>query len=722
MRFNVGRNAFNRGNCLILAGLLITLILQACSNGSNQDDGTVSKDKFSAPLPSAVSALAVDETNLVVGVVVDGGDPQACTNLTVDQVNATYSCSISLPGGVHTLALIYSIIEDPYGTVQVATTSGVEVEVIVGQTTSANFSNVIITYIDSDGDGANNIDELNNGTDPTVADLFVVTGVTPAANSLINGTTPIVITFSQSVNPDSISITGSMISTLGIQTSFNEDYTVLTVTTLDRWVSGNQELVVNGSSEPAGIELTTLTLEYTVDTVAPTFVVTPASGSAIQNTRTISIVFSESMDTDSFNASGSLWDESNQGGWSQTNSANDTLTLGPTTTWSDGLKTLVISISDLAGNALSTTGIDYTVDAVLPVASVSPLSGGALAQSESIVIQFTESMDIDSLNGSGSLWDQSNQGVWSYTNNNNDTLTISPVSQWNLGSGNLTIDIMDLVGNALETLNINYSVGCDAGLTPCSGACVDLSADTANCGSCGRVCGGVANASASACTSGNCEIVSCNSGFGDCNSQFDDGCEVNTTNDSANCGGCNNNCIDNVTCTADSCVDSQCLNSPDDSQCNDIIGSWGACGNFAGACTVSGTRTRTITPRICTPTGCTSGTPYNETEACTRPDQTGSVCSTTYGAWSACGGFTSTCDETGSQSRTVTTYTCQAESCGSPVNAVEARLCTRNTDGNSCNSGAGTCSNGSCVQTNPCGPNQVWCGGTICVTPPQVCP
>ena len=63
--------------------IVLALALSACSQKSSQDKVTVSGDTLSAPLPSAL--LAVDETNLVVGVVVDGGTPQTCANLSVNQ-------------------------------------------------------------------------------------------------------------------------------------------------------------------------------------------------------------------------------------------------------------------------------------------------------------------------------------------------------------------------------------------------------------------------------------------------------------------------------------------------------------------------------------------------------------------------------------------------------------------------------------------------------------
>ena len=83
---------------------------------------------------------------------------------------------------------------------------------------------------------------------------------------------------------------------------------------------------------------------------------------------------------------------------------------------------------------------------------------------------------------------------------------------------------------------------------------------TANCGSCGNVCGPYANAVAG-CSGGSCSIVSCSTGFADCNAVVADGCEINITTNANNCGACGNVCslsnavagCSSSTCTLISC-------------------------------------------------------------------------------------------------------------------------------------------------------------------------
>lgn len=78
---------------------------------------------------------------------------------------------------------------------------------------------------------------------------------------------------------------------------------------------------------------------------------------------------------------------------------------------------------------------------------------------------------------------------------------------------------------------------CANGEACCTAKCIDLQSDAANCGGCAKQCANPAHATA-ACSSGACGLGSCDSGFGDCNMQASDGCEIDTNGDIANCGSC----------------------------------------------------------------------------------------------------------------------------------------------------------------------------------------
>ncbi len=70
----------------------------------------------------------------------------------------------------------------------------------------------------------------------------------------------------------------------------------------------------------------------------------------------------------------------------------------------------------------------------------------------------------------------------------------------------------------------------------CAGKCVDTGHDLANCGGCGQACQ-PAHASG-VCLSGSCSIGSCAAPFADCDGNAADGCEVDTSSSSSNCGAC----------------------------------------------------------------------------------------------------------------------------------------------------------------------------------------
>ena len=185
---NTNRVTFNKLKLLLTLTLIVmALALTACGQQSGQNDIVVSGDTFSAPLPRAL--LTVDATNLLVGVVVDGGSPQSCANLSVDQGNGTCSCNINMSSGQHTISLVFSVIDAIAGTVQVATVSSININIVTGQTTLADFSTKPFTYNDDDNDGANNLNEILIGTDPfksgDTAGVDPVTLLTNSDSSII---------------------------------------------------------------------------------------------------------------------------------------------------------------------------------------------------------------------------------------------------------------------------------------------------------------------------------------------------------------------------------------------------------------------------------------------------------------------------------------------------------------------------------------------------------
>lgn len=168
-----------------------------------------------------------------------------------------------------------------------------------------------------------------------------------------------------------------------------------------------------------------------------------------------------------------------------------------------------------------------------------------------------------------------------------------------------------------------------------------------------------------------------------------------------------------------------CSRNTDGTGCGPVtMSNWSTCGGFGSTCDESGTQSRTLTTPTCVSESCVDqGTAENQ--ACSR-DTDGTVCmSPSVPAWGTCTGFSSTCDETGSQSRTRTDFTCTNGSC-SGMMSMESQMCMRNTDGNSCEDSTtciiGSCNNGSCSGAGGCGAGQRCCEPPICVGASQECP
>jgi len=100
---------------------------------------------------------------------------------------------------------------------------------------------------------------------------------------------------------------------------------------------------------------------------------------------------------------------------------------------------------------------------------------------------------------------------------------------------------------------------------------MDLKTNTSNCGTCSNACPPLANMN-SACTSGVCVQGACQTGWGNCNNLLPDGCETNTVSDLNNCGMCGNTCMpvanSTQTCAASACAIATC--NPGFGNCNGI--------------------------------------------------------------------------------------------------------------------------------------------------------
>jgi hypothetical protein len=101
---------------------------------------------------------------------------------------------------------------------------------------------------------------------------------------------------------------------------------------------------------------------------------------------------------------------------------------------------------------------------------------------------------------------------------------------------------------------------CPQGFTCCAGACENLLRSSSHCGSCSLSCereGGLG-----ACINGSCQPGACRPGFGDCNGDPRDGCEVDLGIDPDHCGACKAACPTPITASRPRCVSGTCALGP----------------------------------------------------------------------------------------------------------------------------------------------------------------
>lgn len=102
-------------------------------------------------------------------------------------------------------------------------------------------------------------------------------------------------------------------------------------------------------------------------------------------------------------------------------------------------------------------------------------------------------------------------------------------------SGGAELGALYMMGFAADCSNQTLRGDCNA---TASDGCETLLNVADHCGACGQVCTGRPNSSGGSCTvEGKCALT-CTMGFGDCNGDPRDGCEVNLQTSVAHCGSC----------------------------------------------------------------------------------------------------------------------------------------------------------------------------------------
>ena len=254
---------------------------------------------------------------------------------------------------------------------------------------------------------------------------------------------------------------------------------------------------------------------------------------------------------------------------------------------------------------------------------------------------------------------------------------------------------------------------CDAGFADCNhwsgdGCEVPVAADLKNCGACGNLCTAI-NGTA-ACVKGVCQIA-CKPGFGNCDGDAANGCEVNLLGDDGNCGACGNACAaahGKSACAAGACQISSCdfgwadcNRNPADGCEKNLLSDTANCGVCGLACSGNHIANPTCSIGLC------SGTCNQGFADCNNNKQVDGCESDTTGDAGNCGGCGMACGAVANGAPACVNSACAIGSCnagyancdGNVNNGCEANL---NTDashcGNcqtACNQG-GKCLNGVC--------------------------
>jgi hypothetical protein len=136
------------------------------------------------------------------------------------------------------------------------------------------------------------------------------------------------------------------------------------------------------------------------------------------------------------------------------------------------------------------------------------------------------------------------------------------------------------VSSADCAAGVCQNIKCDAGFADCNGdpsdGCERAINTRSDCGRCDQACA-PAHATGT-CGAGQCQIASCDSGFGDCDGNPQNGCEttLNTTN---HCGACGTVCAVGSTCQNGACGCGGASDCPSGQSCCS-----GHCASTAGAC------------------------------------------------------------------------------------------------------------------------------------------
>ena len=161
-------------------------------------------------------------------------------------------------------------------------------------------------------------------------------------------------------------------------------------------------------------------------------------------------------------------------------------------------------------------------------------------------------------------------------------------------------------------------------------------------------------------------------------------------------------CSDPTVCNEDQGL---CVGCNADTDCPaPMMSPFSTCRFTGGFCDETGTQERTVTTFSCVDNRCVS-TSEVRTRSCSR-DREGEICGdVTIPGFGDCTEFSDVCDTTGVRRRTITENVCRSEACATEM-TVEEQGCGRITDGMACQDGnrcttGDTCNGGTCETGTP---------------------
>lgn len=163
-----------------------------------------------------------------------------------------------------------------------------------------------------------------------------------------------------------------------------------------------------------------------------------------------------------------------------------------------------------------------------------------------------------------------------------------------------------------------------------------------------------------------------------------------------------------------------CIRNTDTSVCDtSVCEEYGACTYEKGTCDNSGIRYRKCQARVCQAGACAGATTIieSDTTGCARDTADTTCGDPTCAIWGACG-YTHSCANWGTRSRTCTPMVCHAEACGPGTSSVEYDTMGCNINSNGITCGDTTCSEfGTCTYPDDCASD----GRVSRTCSPQVC-